>query len=241
MKETILEVCVDSNEAVMAESILNSLRLFGCAVRVANLSDCDYVVSDRCGIERKDVRDFAASLMDGRLFDQAKKLSEGYEKPLMILQGSFSGISRHTRISPNSLWGAISSLVLDFRIPIVPTHDELSTAQLICRLAYHEQAREERPLQLRRDKKRASLEEEQLYILSGLPNIGRSLAEELLRHFETPIQVLDEFSQAEIHTSESGKTKRLIGPLKEVKGVGPVIAEKARSVLNSSCKQTKQT
>ena len=228
---------MDSNEAVMAESVLNSLRLFGCAVTVANLHDSDYVVSDRCGIERKGVRDFASSIMDGRLFEQARKLSEGYEKPLMILQGSFSGISRHTRISSNSLWGAISSLALDFGIPIVPTHDDLSTAQFICRAAYHEQAREERPLQLRRNKKAASLTDEQLYVLSGLPNIGRSLAEDLLEHFETPIQVLEQFSRAEIHTSMSGKTKRLQGPLKNVKGVGPIIAERARNVLNSSCKE----
>ena len=35
-------------------------------------------------------------------------------------------------------------------------------------------------------------------------------------------------------TSASGKTKRLLGPLKEVKGVGPKIVESAQYLLHES-------
>jgi len=82
LRKVNLEVCVDSNEAAMAGKIVNYLRLSGCSVKVVNLPDCDYLVSDRCGIERKEVKDFAQSLKDGRLFEQARRLSEGYERPL---------------------------------------------------------------------------------------------------------------------------------------------------------------
>lgn len=233
MREVTLEVCVDSNEAAAAARIVNDLRLSGCLVSTANLPDSDYVVSDRCGIERKDVKDFAVSLMDGRLFEQAKRLAEGYEKPLLILQGDLSTISRFTKISPNALWGALSSLALDFGIAVIPTPDAHSTAQLIQRLAYHEQAKESRPIQLRRKKRKASLAEEQLYFLCGIPNIGRSFAEGLLKRFQTPMQAVDALAAAEIHISNTGKTRRLLGPLSDVKRVGPSTVEKAKRLLNT--------
>lgn len=241
MKEITLEVCIDSNEAVMAERIVNDLRLSGCVVKTANLTDCDYVVSDRCGIERKEVKDFAVSLMDGRLFEQAKRLFEGYEKPLLILQGDLSAISKFTRISPNSLWGALSSLALDFGIAVIPTPNAHSTAQLIHRLAYHEQAKENRPIQLRRKKRKVSLQEEQLYFLCGIPNIGRSLAEDLLNKFQTPLQVVQELVSAEIHVSKTGKTKRLLGNIGEVKRMGPSLVEKAKKVLSTSYEECNAT
>lgn len=234
MRKVNLEVCVDSNEAAMAGKIVNYLRLSGCSVKVVNLPDCDYLVSDRCGIERKEVKDFAQSLKDGRLFEQARRLSEGYERPLLILQGYLPLISKFTRISANALWGALSSLALDFGIAVIPTPNADATARLIERLAYHEQAKEKRPIQVRRAKRKPTLLEEQLYLLCGLPNIGRSLAEELLRRFRTPLRVLEEFAEAEIHVSKTGKTRRLLGSLKEVRGVGPSIVEKAKRVLNTS-------
>jgi Fanconi anemia group M protein len=239
LKEVTLEICVDSNEAAMAERVVNDLRLSGCLVKTANLPDCDYIVSDRCGIERKEVKDFAISLMNGRLFEQAKRLAEGYEKPLLILQGELLTLSRFTRISPNSLWGALSSLALDFGIAVIPTPDTHSTAQLIHRLAYHEQAKEERPIQVRKKKRKASLSEEQLYFLCGIPNIGRSLAEGLLNQFQTPLQVVEELVNAEVRVSKSGKTKHLLGPIGEVKRVGPSLVEKAKKVLNTCYEEYK--
>jgi len=233
LKEVNLEVCIDSNEAVMAGKIVNYLKLSGCIVRAINLPNCDYLVSDRCGIERKEVKDFAVSLKDGRLFEQAKRLSESYEKPLLILQGHLPTISKFTKISPNSLWGALSSLALDFGIAVIPTPDEHSTAQLINRLAHHEQAKENRPIQVRREKRKASLSEEQLYFICGIPNIGRSFAENLLNRFQTPMQVIKEIADAEIHISKTGKTRHLLGPLGEVRGIGPSIAEKAKRILNT--------
>ena len=34
--------------------------------------------------------------------------------------------------------------------------------------------------------------------------------------------------------SKSGKTKKLVGPLKEVRGVGPVIVENAQALLRGA-------
>jgi ERCC4-type nuclease len=78
---------------------------------------------------------------------------------------------------------------------------------------------------------------QQVFLLSGLPQIGTTLAEELLSRFDTPYRVIEEFANAEVTVSKSGKTKRLRGPLSGVKGVGPVIVENAQNLLKKSYKE----
>ena len=233
MSET-LNVCVDSNEASARREIVNYLRLVGCEVEVRRLSVCDYVVSDRCGIERKNVRDFVGSIRDGRLFSQAKEIADAYERPIIVLEGHLPRVFRRSRMRPASVYGALASLSLDYGFSIIPTGDVDSTAVLIHRLAYREQASESRPLQLRSVRREMPAHEQQMFLLSGLPNIGATLAEELLHHFDTPYRVFDEIAKAEILVSRSGKTKRLNDPLSQVKGVGPIIVENAQRLLTSS-------
>lgn len=229
-----LEVCVDSNEASARRDIVNYLRLAGCRVEVRRLSVCDYVVSDRCGVERKDVRDFVGSIKDGRLFSQAKDIAATYDRPVLVLEGRLHRVFRRSRMRPASVYGALASLALDYGFSIIPTEDPDSTAMLIQRLAYREQSAESRPLQLRSLRRKMPPHLQQVFLLSGLPNIGSTLAEELLRHFDTPYRVFEEIVGAEITVSKSGKTKRLNGPLSEAKGVGPIIVENARRLLTSS-------
>jgi len=233
MDET-LNVCVDSNEASVKREIVNYLRLVGCDVEVRSLPICDYVVSDRCGIERKNVQDFVSSLRDGRLFSQAKEIASVYERPVLVLEGHLPRVFKRSRMRPASIYGAMASLSLDYGFSIIPTGDADSTAVLVHRLAYREQTCENRPLQLRSVRREMPAHEQQLFLLSGLPNIGVTLAEELLHHFETPYRVFDEMAKAEVLVSRSGKTKRLNKPLSQVRGVGPNIVEKAQRLLMSS-------
>lgn len=232
-----LRVCVDSNEASARRKIVNYLKLAGCEVEVRRLPVCDYVVSDRCGIERKNVRDFVGSISDGRLFSQAKEIADAYERAVLVLEGYLPRVFRRSRMNPASVYGAMASLALDFGFSIIPTENPDSTAVLIHRLAYREQAKENRPLQLRSTRREMPPHEKQMFLLSGLPNIGSTLAEELLRNFDTPYRVFEEISRAEITVSKSGKTKSLGGPLSDVRGVGPVIVENAQRLLTSSFRE----
>jgi Fanconi anemia group M protein len=222
-----LRISVDSNEASRRRDIVNYFRLSGFDVDVRRLDVCDYVVSDRCGIERKDVSDFLGSMKDGRLFKQARDMAEAYEKPVLILEG-------RSRMRPASVYGALSSLVLDYGVSVVPTEDPETTAVLLHRLAYREQVRDKRPVQLRSVKRDMPLHRKQVFLLSGLPQIGSTLAEELLRRFDSPFRVMEELASAEISVSSSGKTRRLVGSLSEVRGVGPVIVENAQRLLTGS-------
>ena len=228
-----LSICIDSNEASGRREIVNYLRLAGFDVEIRKLDVCDYVVSDRCGVERKDVSDFLGSMKDGRLFKQARAMAEAYEKPVLILEGRMSRAFKRSRMRPASVYGALASLALDYGLSVIPTEDPDSTAILLHRLAYREQAKEDRPLQLRSVRRDMPPDQQQLFLLSGLPQIGVTLAEELLRSLETPYRVIEELAMAEVRTSSSGKTKRLVSPLREIKGVGPIIVESAQRLLNT--------
>jgi len=229
-----LHIFVDSNEASNRRDIVNYLRLSGFTVDIQKLDVCDFVVSDRVGIERKDTSDFLGSMKDGRLFKQAQSMSEVYEKPILILEGQMSRALKRSRMKPASIYGALSSLALDYGLSIIPTENPDTTAVLLHRLAYREQVKEERPVQLRSVNRNMPPHQQQLFLLSGLPQIGTSLAEELLHNFDTPYEVIREFVEAEIKTSKTGKTKKLLGPLTEVKGVGPTIVEHAQYLLKGS-------
>ncbi len=229
-----LHICIDSNEASNRRDIVNYLRLSGFTVDIQKLDVCDFVVSDRVGIERKDTSDFLGSMKDGRLFKQAQSMSEVYEKPILILEGQMSRALKRSRMKPASIYGALSSLALDYGLSIIPTENPDTTAVLLHRLAYREQVKEERPVQLRSVNRNMPPHQQQLFLLSGLPQIGTSLAEELLNNFDTPYEVIREFVEAEIKTSKTGKTKKLLGPLTEVKGVGPTIVEHAQYLLKGS-------
>lgn len=231
-----LHICIDSNEASVRRDIINYFRLTGFTVEIQNLDVCDYVVSDRCGIERKEVSDFLSSMKDGRLFNQARAMAEAYERPILILEGKLSRVFKRSRMRPSSVYGALSSLILDYGLSVVPTDDPETTSILLHRLAYREQAKEERPLQLRSIRRDMPLNQQQIFLVSGLPQIGVTLAESLLRQFDTPSRVLEEFAKAEIRISASGKTKKLDGPLADVRGVGPIIVESAQMILNGSFK-----
>jgi Fanconi anemia group M protein len=229
-----LHICIDSKEASKQNKIINYLKFNGFNVDIKPLDICDYVISDRVGVERKNAADFLSSLKDGRLFTQARDMEKVYEKPIMILEGQMKKILKRSQMKPSSIYGALSSLALEYGVNIIPTDDTESTAILLHRLCYREQAKEERTIQLRSINRNLPLHQQQLFLLSGLPHIGTTLAEELLNTFETPYNVLVKFADAKIKTSPSGKTKRLTGPLKGIKGVGPKIVESAQILLHES-------
>jgi ERCC4-type nuclease len=206
-------------------------------VDIQKLTVCDYVVSDRVGIERKDVGDFLGSLKDGRLFSQAKAMVEAYERPIIILEGQVSRVLKRSAMKPAAVYGALSSLALDYSISVLPTEDTDTTAVLLQRLAYREQAKDNRVIQLRSVDRSLPLNKQQLFLLSGFPQIGTTSAEDLLEKFDTPLRVIEELANAEVHVSPSGKTKKLTSPLKEVGGIGPTIVEYAQTLLKSSYRQ----
>jgi len=205
-------VYVDSREG--NSKVIRHLTEMEMDVKINSMAVGDYQVSDEVAIERKTASDFISSLIDKRLFKQARELSEEFKKPLMILEGDdlYSGM-----VNANAIRGALASIAIDFGISIIPTRNAQDTAAMIKRIAVREQNGDRVPVQIRTDKKPVSLLEQQLFIVESLPNIGPVNAKALLEHFGSVSNIMDASSKE----------------LQEVEGIGKITADNIRKVLDS--------
>lgn len=205
-------VYADSREG--NSKVIRHLTEMEMDVKVQSMAVADYQVSDEVAIERKTAKDFVDSIIDKRLFKQARELSEEFKRPLLILEGDdlYAGM-----VNPNAIRGSLASIAIDFGISIIPTRNAQDTAAMIKRIAVREQNGERTPVQIRTDKKPVSLLEQQLFIIESLPNIGPVNAKNLLEHFGSVAKV--------INASEK--------ELQEVDGIGKKTAENIRKVVDS--------
>lgn len=211
-KEELPVVFADTREG--NSKVIRHLSEMEIDVKVQAMAVGDYQVSDEVVIERKTAKDFVDSIVDKRLFKQARSLMEEFKRPLIILEGDdlYNGM-----INPNAIRGSIASIALDFGISIIPTRNAQDTASMIKRIAIREQSGEKTPIQIRTDKKPVNLWEQQLFIIESLPNIGPVNAKNLLEHFGTVANI--------INASES--------QLQEVEGIGKKTAANIRKVVDS--------
>ena len=208
-------VTVDDRE--MHDGVANSLRaLPDVHVEIKRLPLGDYLVDDRCLFERKTVADFATSVLDGRLFSQAARLMRYRSPTALILEGRASDLT-HLNIRRETLQGAMITLTLIFRLPVLRALDCTETARLILyagkQLRRHEQDRFYRVGQRPKGKRR-----QQLHLLQGLPGIGPEKAARLLETFGTVAGVM---------TAEPEK-------LESVAGIGSKTASAITEVLRET-------
>ncbi|MEM0438379.1 MAG: ERCC4 domain-containing protein [Candidatus Micrarchaeia archaeon] len=161
--------------------VIALIEKMGCAVKQVQLEVGDYIVSARAAVERKTREDFENSIIDGRLFEQASRITSAYEKVVYIIEGH----SFNERINRRALMAAVSSLILNNNISLFFTRDPEGTAELISALAHKEQIESRRTVLLRKPIKRDNPNLAVLYVAAALPNIGEKTAEKLLLHFGT--------------------------------------------------------
>ena len=210
-EKELLEIVVDTRE--QNSKVVESLSKKDVKINSSQLSVGDYIISENTAVERKEVSDFLESVTDGRLFSQAKDLSENYLQPVIILEGE--GLFERRNIDDNAIYGALSSLACDFRIPILSTKDGDETAALLYSMVEREK-KEKKATSLRKGKKSMSSHDRKRYILEGLPSISGVLAQRLLEHFGSVRKVF----QADVEE------------LKQVEGIGPSTAEKIIEMIS---------
>ena len=210
-KDGSLSIIIDTRE--QNSKVVTEISKRGIKINTAQLSIGDYIISEDTAIERKSVEDFLESLIDGRLFSQAKSLKEQYISPIMILEGE--GLHHKRNISDNAVYGALASIINDFRIPIVSTKDEEETASLISALMSRKKG-VKRTSSVRKDKESMSTINQKKFIIEGLPSISGTLAERLLDHFGSVRSVF----------------KADVKELQEVKGIGPDTADRIVKILD---------
>jgi Fanconi anemia group M protein len=161
------------------------LRTYDARIIEKQLDVADYIVSDRVGIERKTVNDLLQSVLDQRLFRQLEKMSGTFERPLLIVEGEQKTLFSARNIHPNTIHGVLSSITLDYGIPIIWTHSPKVTAAQIFWTAFREQGESGRGLQTRVCKKRKSMPKQQEFLVAGIPNVNSVLSRRLLNEFGT--------------------------------------------------------
>ncbi len=172
------QVFADDREA--QGECVERLRALGVVVKIQRLEIGDFVLSERCAIERKTAADFESSVMDGRLFAQAGELKDNFLSPLICIVGDC-----FASLNPKALNGALMALTVDQRVPVLFFEDEDELASFIAQLAEREQLNEAKEMRLRVGKKNVPLAEKQLFLVQGLPGVGAKNAKTLLKHFKT--------------------------------------------------------
>jgi len=205
-----LVIFVDTRES--SSQIERELARYKVRLYWKTLNVGDFVLSDRIVVERKTSHDFSTSIIDGRLFSQAVDLKNSYEKPLILIEGET--LCTHRDIRPEAVMGAVSSLLIDYDIPIVWTKNSAETALLLFSMAKREQLAEKRLPRVRSEKKPLSLRDAQEYIVAGLPHVETVLAKRLLSVFGT-IEKVFSASEKELQNVD-GIAKKKSHKIREV-------------------------
>ena len=220
MKLESLRIIVDERER--KSGIPELLKSVGLNMEMKTLVVGDYIVAPETVVERKSIRDLMSSIFDGRLFDQCSRLREHFQHPIVLMEGNVDEIEEITE-NPMIFYGAISRVVLEFGIPVLPTPNAHHSAKLLVSLCSKKES-SKGPF-LKKIKKSTDLEKQQLSVLCSLPGIGEKFAVRMLEKFGTPINVFTATA----------------ADLAKVEGLGQVRATKIKKMLDSKSKFLKKS
>ena len=210
--EKKVKIIVDHRE--YRSTVVKSMVSKNITIDAQQLPVGDYIISDRVGVERKEVDDFLNSLMNGTLFNQVKRLRDSFSRPVLIIEGE--GLFTKRNMNHKAIYGCLISIIIDYGIAIISTKDGNETAEFLSVMANREQRKEKKPIILRGDKHTMDFTEQQQFIVEGFPQISTVMAKRLLDHFGS-IRAVTNASEKE---------------LQEVQGIGKQIASSIHHVLN---------
>ena len=141
-------------------------------------------------------------------------MNEKYGRPLLVVQGDKKHLSG---ISEASFYGALASVLADFKVPIFFASNEREVSELIFHIARREQMEKKRSNRIREGKKPASLSESQRYIVAGISGVSGVLADRMLTEMESVERL---FSANEID-------------LLKIEGIGEVMAKRIRTLATA--------
>ena len=150
-------------------------------IAIERLVAGDYLADSRILFERKTVSDFAASLVDGRLFHQAVRLANAALPAALVLEGGMAEAAA-LGVRRESIQGALITLGVFLGIALLRSESPEETARLICYAARQGQALAAGGLP-RHSHRPQGKRRLQLYILQGLPGVGPRRAAGLLERF----------------------------------------------------------
>jgi len=185
----MIPVRVVADERERASGVPEELSKLNVRVYFSKLSVGDYVLSPEVAVERKSIPDLISSVYDSRIFNQASRIASAFAKPYLLIEGDSKDVERLTR-NLKSYYGAIASVTLAYGLRVLFTANKTETAVAISELLRNVRARPV-PHQMNEAPPRSkSFSQQQVYLVSSLPGVGRKLAERLLRKYGTPRRVM---------------------------------------------------
>ncbi|KFM15364.1 crossover junction endonuclease MUS81 protein [Marine Group I thaumarchaeote SCGC AAA799-O18] len=215
-----LRIVVDEREK--KSGIPDLLNGIGINLEIKMLPVGDYIVAPETIVERKSISDLVSSIFDGRLFDQCNRLKEHFQFPIIVIEGNVGEIEELTE-NPFVFYGAVSSVAIDFKIPIISTPNASHTAKLLVSMCSRKDVTKG-PF-IKKIRKSDDLQKQQLSVLCSLPGVGEKTATRMLEKFGTPLKV---FSASTIELSK-------------IIGLGEARAKKIKKMLQVRSKHLKKT
>jgi len=210
MKLDKLRIIVDEREK--KSGIPDLLKAIGINIEMKTLPIGDYIVGPETVVERKSIPDLVSSIFDGRLFDQCSRLKEHFQNPIILIEGNVDDIESITE-NPLVFYGAVSSIAIDFKIPIIHTPDATHTSKLLVSLSSRKESTQG-PF-LKKIRKSNNLQQQQLSALCSLPGVGEKTAKRMLAKFGSPVKV---FTAS-------------LAELSKIEGLGAARAKKIKNML----------
>lgn len=216
----MVKIVVDYREK--GKEVIKKLKELGCEVEIKALKVADFILSENVAVELKTESDFLDSIIDKRLLNQAIFLKNNYQKPLLIVQGC-EEIYSMRNIHENAIRGIITSLMLDFKVPILFTKNANETAATLNLIAKREQNENKNGFTIRGERKPIEDKMLQEYIITSLPGVGQKIARNMLKEFKSVINIMNTD----------------VKELQKIEKVGKVKAQKIKDILNKEYKEHK--
>jgi DNA excision repair protein ERCC-4 len=163
--------------------VVEALQKFeGWQVTYQQLPTGDYL-NDAFIFERKTLIDFANSLLDGRLFQQAIRMANDSRQSILILEGVGSDLAR-VSLRRAQLQGALIRLSLSLGVVVLRSKNPVETANLIRYVVQQQEVSMRRPVHVRQERV-GRKKQFQLRLLQKFPGIGAQKAQSLLEHFDS--------------------------------------------------------
>jgi len=214
-----LRIVVDEREK--KSGIPNLLKSIGINLEIKTLPIGDYIVAPETIVERKSISDLVSSVFDGRLFDQCNRMKENFQFPIIIIEGNTDKIEELVE-NPFVFYGAVSSVAIDFKIPIISTPNASHTAKLLVSMCSRKDTTKG-PF-IKKIRKSDDVQKQQLSVLSSLPGVGEKIAIRMLEKFGTPLKVFSASSTE----------------LSKISGLGESRAKKIKKMLQVKSKHMKK-
>ena len=226
-RETIkMKLCVDSREKYK----INSFRQYinsGASdiikgIDIVTLKAGDAGTPDlELGWERK-AEDFIPSIYNGQLDKQLKELSDNYNHPYLFIEyeGIMDLIEHNPNTNPEVIIGKVASILARHKVTVCFVGQFY--IPLVCRTVdkfydLHNPTKHYNPIRKgTTTRRKASVGEVKLDIISRLPKVGAKKGNKLLEKFDNSIQKISNATVEE---------------LMEVKGIGDKMAKNIKEIL----------